>query len=184
MKKFIFLLAVLFTMVTAAQAQNYSSWRAPKDGSLRASLLAYGGYNFLEEAPAGGVAVGLNLYCLRAEVDLGFSSIDTPSLDQKHHNLMFFSPSVGVSFGNKFEFYAMVGCINWGSISTRAVTECGKDKFSSDLFHWRLRAGSNIMVSRKIFVNVDLSYMIPKDAKDGYVYFDNLMLRAGVGYRF
>ncbi len=187
MKKIIFIVvAAMFALTTAAQAQNYKSWKAPKDEPdlLRASALAYVGYNFLENAPMGGVALGLNCYCVRAELDFGFSSLKTPTLEKKRHSLGYFSPSIGLSFGDKYEFYGMVGFTTWGYIATTEVTECAKDKFHKDLVHCRLKVGSNIMISDKFFVNVDLSYMIPKSSEVGYVYFDNLALRAGIGYRF
>lgn len=89
MKKIIFIVvAAMFALTTAAQAQNYKSWKAPKDEPdlLRASALAYVGYNFLENAPMGGVALGLNCYCVRAELDFGFSSLKTPTLEKKRHS--------------------------------------------------------------------------------------------------
>ncbi len=186
MKKIIILVVAMVTTIVAVQAQEYTSWKAPKDDPdlLRASVLAYGGYNFLEKAPTGGVALGVNCYCLRAEVDIGVSAIKTPTLDRKRHNLMYFSPSIGVAFGDKYEFYGMVGYTSWGTILTTQITECSKDKFSADFLHWRLKVGSNIMVSKRLFVNAELSYMIPKNPEFGYVYFENLMLRVGVGYRF
>lgn len=185
MKK-LFVMALIAISVSAVQAQGYTSWKAPKDDPdlLKFSILAYGGYNLLENAPLGGVALGFNCYCIRAEVDFGCSSLKTPSLATKHHKLAYISPSIGLSFGDKCEFYAMVGFMNWGYILTTSVTECQKDKFSKSLLHCRLKAGCNFMVAKKIFINADLSYLIPKDSVSGYIYFDNLALRLGVGYRF
>lgn len=185
MKK-LFFMAILAISVPAVQAQGYTSWKAPKDDPdlLKFSILAYGGYNILENAPLGGIAVGFNCYCIRAEADIGFSSLETPTLATKKHYLAYFSPAIGLAFGDKYEFYAMVGFMNWGYVLTTKVTECEGDIFSKSLLHCRLKVGSNIMVSKKLFINADLSYLIPKNAKLGYIYFDHLALRVGIGYRF
>lgn len=178
MRKVFFCVAACILSVTMLHAQNFEDkW------DLKASVILYGGYNILEKAPAAGAAVGLDVNFIRAELDIGWSYLDAYSVPVRKH-LAYFSPSVGFAYGKKVQGYIMAGCTTWGVVESAGVTHCAENKFSSDLFHWKVKAGANVMVSRKFFINADLGYMFPKDAKDGYLYYENLTLRIGAGCRF
>lgn len=186
MKKFSFFVVAMCFMAATVSAQSAKSeyW---KDDAIKASVILFSGANVLEPAPIYGAAVGLNCYFLRAEFELGGSWIDPGySLSRKH--LLYFSPSFGVAhtFKKKYEVYLMSSWTNWGSTTLKdaPINNCGHDVFDRDLFHWRLKVGTNIAIHKKLFVNADVSYMFPKSKSTGIVYYDNLMIRLGIGYRF
>ena len=171
--------------VSAQSASENNYWA---DDAIKASAIVYAGANVLEPAPIYGAAIGLNCYFLRAEFEIGGSWID-PGASFSRKQMLYFSPSFGLAhtFQKKYEVYLMSSWINWGSTVLEGAdnNHCGHDVFEKDLFHWRLKAGTNIAISKRLFVNVDVSYMFPKsNTGGGYIYYDNLSVRAGIGYRF
>ena len=171
--------------VSAQSASENNYWA---DDAIKASAIVYAGANVLEPAPIYGAAIGLNCYFLRAEFEIGGSWID-PGASFSRKQMLYFSPSFGLAhtFQKKYEVYLMSSWINWGSTVLEGAdnNHCGHDVFEKDLFHWRLKAGTNIAISKRLFVNVDVSYMFPKSTTGGgYIYYDNLSVRAGIGYRF
>jgi len=148
---------------------------------LQAQVLAYGGINVLETAPLAGIAVGMEVNFIRAEFDLGWTYLDTRL---KRKNFVYFSPSVGLAIGKKVRGYLMAGLTTWGYVRTPEAGKCGNTKFLADELYGKLKAGADIKINRRLFVNVDIGYMFSKKAAVGYDDFDNLSFRAGVGYRF
>ena len=183
MKKIISLAALMLVSINAFVATANAQFRGDDKSLLKVSANAFGGYNFLEKQPIGGFAVAFNAFCFRAEVEFSWTQLDT-YVSENPERFMCFNPSVGVSFGNKHEFYAMLGATNFGFIETTEVSECSKDRFYSDLFHLKTKAGCNFALGKRLFINTELAYILPKHENAGYVYYQNLALRAGLGYRF
>ena len=186
MKKFLFIAVIIIGMVVSARAQSVSKnyW---SDDAIKTSVIAFTGANILEPAPIYGAALGLNCFFMRAEFELGGSWID-PGASFSRKNLLYFSPSIGVThtFAERYEIYLMSSWINWGYtiLEEAPNNECCKDIFEKDLFHWRLKLGTNINFSKRCFANAEIGYMFPKSKETGYIYYDNLSVRVGVGYRF
>lgn len=187
MKKIILSIAAAMcfpAMSVSAQSASENYWA---DDAIKASAIVYTGANILEPAPIYGAAIGLNCYFVRAEFEVGGSWID-PGASFSRKQMLYFSPSFGLAhtFKKKYEIYLMSSWINWGNtvLEEAENNHCGHDVFEKDLFHWRLKAGTNIAISKRLFVNVDVSYMFPKNDKEGIIYYDNLSIRAGIGYRF
>lgn len=186
MKKIVILAAIIMGMVISAKAQNASEnyW---SDDAIKASVIAFSGANVLEPAPIYGAALGLNCFFIRAELEFGGSWID-PGASFSRKNLFYFSPSIGVAhtFAEKYEVYLMSSWTNWGytTLEEAPNNHCGHDVFEKSLFHWRMKLGTNINFTKKWFVNTEVGYMFPKSEEAGYIYYDNLSVRVGIGYRF
>lgn len=180
MKRIIALVSVMLVSINALVAN--AQFRGEKD-VLKVSAIAFGGYNFSEQQPLGGFAVGLNAFCLRAEVEIAWTQLDS-YVSTSPKRFICFNPSIGVSVGNKHEFYAMFGYTNFGYVQTTEVTECRKDRFLSDLVHLKTKAGCNFALGKRFIINAELAYVIPRPERTGYVYYKNLAVRTGIGYRF
>lgn len=189
MRKIILSLAAAmgFSAMSVSAQNSASENNYWADDAIKASAIVYAGANVLEPAPIYGAAIGLNCYFLRAEFEIGGSWID-PGVSFSRKQMLYFSPSFGLAhtFQKKYEVYLMSSWINWGNtvLEEAESNHCGHDVFEKDLFHWRLKAGTNIAISKRLFVNVDVSYMFPKDNQEGHIYYENLSIRAGIGYRF
>lgn len=186
MKKTLFIAAIIMGMVVSAHAQSVSKnyW---SDETIKASVIAFTGANILEPAPIYGAALGLNCYFMRAELELGGSWID-PRASFSRKNLLYFSPAIGVAhtFAQRYEIYLMSSWINWGRTTLKDApnNNCGHDVFEKDLFHWRIKLGTNINFHKDWFANAEIGYMFSKSEQAEYIYYDNLSLRIGIGYRF
>lgn len=183
MKKFLLLMfAVMMTAASVSAQSDY--W---KDDRLKASVIVFSGANVLEPAPIYGAALGLNCYFLRAEIEFGGSYID-PGYSFGRQHLMYFSPSFGLAhtFRDNYEVYLMSSWTNWGLtvLDDSPANKCGHDVFEKDIFHWRIKAGTNITVWKKLFANAEVGYMFPKHYGEGQTGYKNLTLRVGIGYRF
>ncbi len=187
MKRIILFAVMVMGMAISASAQNANRNDYWSDDSVKPSVIVFSGANVLEPAPIYGAAVGLNCYFLRAELELGGSWID-PGATRK--NLLYFSPSIGVAhtFAERYEVYLMSSWINWGYTILEGAPEnnCGHDVFEKDMFHWRVKLGTNINFSKdkRWFVNAEVGYMFPKPTDSYHISYDNLSVRLGVGYRF
>lgn len=185
MKKLYFVATALFLMLATTALAGNGTKVAPLDRDkdvVKVSALAYGGYNFMEKAPIIGGAVALEAFFIRAELEGGWSYVDT-QLTPSRKEFGYFSPSIGVVFGKKLQFYMMGGATTWCNIATTAVTECPEDRFFADVFCWKVKSGFNITFGKRIFLNIEGGYVFNKD-KTGYVPFDNAYGRVGLGYRF
>lgn len=185
MRKIVILMFAVMMAATSTRAQAQSDYW--KDDRLKASVIVFSGANVLEPAPIYGAALGLNCYFLRAEIEFGGSYID-PGYSFSRQHLMYFSPSFGLAhtFCDNYEVYLMSSWTNWGHTTLKDApnNQCGHNVFDKDIFHWRIKVGTNITLWKKLFANVEVGYMFPKSEKSGYVQYDNLTVRAGIGYRF
>lgn len=182
MKKFYAFLGLILININACTLAN-AQFRGDDRSRLKISTTVFGGYNVLEDQPVGGLAVAFNAFCLRAEIELGWTKLNT-YLSDKPKRFAYFNPNIGLSFGNENEFYAMVGATNFGYIMTTEVSECNSDKFLYDLFHLKTKIGGNFAVGGNFILNVELACIVPQRECAGYVYYDGLFLRVGAGYRF
>ena len=178
---------IIMGMVVSASAQSATRSDYWQDDRLKVSLIGFAGVNVLEPAPMYGAALGLNCFFMRAEFEFGGSWIN-PGASFSRKNLFYFSPSLGVAhtFAERYEIYLMSSWINWGytTLEESPNNNCGHDVFNKDLFHWRMKLGTNINFSKRWFANAEIGYMFPKSKEAGYIYYDNLSLRVGIGYRF
>ncbi len=176
--------ALCLMLATTALAGNGKKV-APLDRDkdvVKVSAIAYGGYNFMESSPLVGGAIAVEAFFIRAELEGGWSYVDT-NLAPSRKNFGYFSPSVGIVFGKKFQYYLMGGATTWCYIATTEVTECAQDRFFSDLFRWKVKSGFNITFGKRIFLNIEGGYVFNSQSPR-YITFNNAYTRLGIGYRF
>lgn len=172
---------VLLMSVASVSAQ--SKFIEDKDWKLHCSPTLYGGYNFLENTAIAGVAVPIYVNFLRAELDVGYSYLNTY---MGHKDFVYFSPSLGLQYGNKVRGYLMFGYETWPYITKVGALnyECPEDRFYSDLIHAKIKCGLEVVLAKKLFLNVDLGYVFANKSDLYHQHFENLALRTGVGWRF
>ena len=88
----------------------------------------------------------------------------------------------GYVYGYNHQIYAMAGLTNWGyhelnHSATDAV-------FVSNELYGKVKVGCNLFLMPKLFLNFDLSYIVPKHLDFHNLTYDGMALKAGVGYRF
>lgn len=181
MKKFFVLFVMMFSVIASSSAQ--SKWIEDRDWKLHVSPTVYGGYNCLENAPIAGVAVPIYVNFIRAELDFGYTYLNTYL---GHKDFMTFSPSIGVQYGNKVRGYAMYGWTTWANITKVGApnSKCPTDRFYSDLFHHKIKGGVEVILTKKLFLNAEVGYVFSRESSTYYENFSNLSLRAGLGWRF
>ena len=181
MKKFFVLFVMMFSVIASSSAQ--SKWIEDSDWKLHVAPTVYGGYNCLENAPIAGVALPFNVNFIRAELDLGYTYLNTYL---GHKDFMTISPSVGVQYGNKVRGYLMYGFTNWAYIVKVGCpnNNCPVDRFYSDVFHHKLKGGVEVILTKKLFLNAEVSCLITDGSDVYFEKFGNLALRAGLGWRF
>ena len=180
MKKIIIMIVLLMSVASVSAQSKFiedTNW------TLHCSPMVYGGYNFLENTALAGVAVPIYTNFIRAEIDLGYSYANT-YLGRK--SFVCFSPTLGIQYGGKVRGYLMFGCTNGAYIEKVGAQyyDCPTDKFFSDLFHMKVKCGVDVLLTKKLFLNVDLGYVFADNSDDYYQHFENLALRTGVGWKF
>ena len=183
MRRILLAIAVLITVSVAELGAQGKI--APLDRSeelLKSSVIVYGGYNFLENTPLVGGAVALDVSFFRMELEGGWSYANT-SLNPSRKNFGYFSPTVGVVFGKKFQYYLMGGATTWAMVEKKEVTQCSEDRFFTDDLHFKVKTGFNITFGERIFLNIEGGYMFLW-RRAGYDEFPNAYARIGLGYRF
>ena len=180
MKKIIIMFALLMSVASVSAQSKFiedTNWK------LHCSPTLYGGYNFLENTAITGVAIPIYVNFLRAELDVGYSYLNTYL---GHKDFVYFSPSIGLQYGNKVRGYLMFGWTNWPHLIKVGAPnyECPGDRFYSDLIHAKLKCGLEVVLTKKLFLNVDLGYVFTSKGDDYHQYFDNFALRTGIGWRF
>lgn len=180
----IFLIVVCLLTTTKLSAQMTEGALFCPKGEVKTSAMLFCGANVLEPAPVYGAAFILNCSYVRAEIEVGGSYIDLGFPFSRKH-LVYFSPSFGLAYHirNICEIYLMASWINWGTTELSDVPE-EPGRFKRNRAHGRIKAGTSFDIGKKMFANIDIAYMFPRGDKEGYRDYDNLTVRAGVGYRF
>ena len=175
MKKFI--IALLLTAVLPFSAKTYGQFVKP----LAIDITARGGYNFLENAPLAGGSVTLQIFNIRAEMELGWAQFTLPNVSKG--NLCYFSTMVGYSYEFNHSVYAMIGITNWGNAEL--------DFQKHDLYNVRsdirgkVKVGCNLYMTQRLFFNIEMSYIWPPLSPPGdFCYrYSGLAITAGLGVR-
>ena len=180
MRKFIIMIVLLMS-VASVSAQN--KWIEDKQWKLHCAPTLYGGYNFLENTAITGVALPIYANFIRAEIDVGYSYLNTYL---GHKDFVYFSPTLGLQYGNKVRGYLMWGYTTWTHITKVGAPnyDCKTDKFFSDQLHAKIKGGVEVILTQKLLLNLDLGYIFTSKSSDHIVCYDNLSLRTGLGWRF
>ena len=154
MKKFIILfLSATVLSIGIAEAKPYDEKTRDE---IKFDVSLYGGYNFTGNAPVFGGVVGFEALFLRADLDIGATSINHPLCNKLFPTI---SPSLGVFFGDKHKVYLMGGVQNYGYIATTQVTNCATDGFYSDGIHFKVKLGYQCTVWKQLFVGVEACHL-------------------------
>ena len=174
MKKIIIALFITVFLPITASAYSPTSYR-----DVVVDITARGGYNFMESVPLAGGAVGVEFWGLRAELEAGWTYFNMPS-DLLKQDFCYISPMIGYSYGFNHSVYAMVGITNWGYL------ENGKNEqqFRQDIIYGKLKVGCNLFLTRNLFVNLDLSYLLPRRMENYCITYKGFNLKGGIGFRF
>lgn len=167
MKKLILLLfAVILGMNMSAQE------RSP----VEASIVVKGGYNFLEKQPVAQVSLFGNFAFVRFGVSFNYAFIKTDVVDLSQ--LPAFSPSIGLTYGDKNVVYLMCGAQPWGVLDKETNKLLPRDR-------WRcsLEAGYDIRLSDRLFFNLSAFYLLPGKETETTRLCQNLSILAGLGFR-
>jgi len=181
MRKYIILM--LATMVLSAgvlEAKLMPSYEKRGYDELKFNASTYGGYNFTSHVPTYGGIFAMELFCLRADLDLGGTTVNHP-LCGRH--FLTFGPSVGLSVGENHKVYVMYGFQTYAYIGTTDVTECKTDLFDTDLIYKKLKIGYQCTVWKRMFVSIEVSHLF-KYHQAGYVYFPCSNANIGIGWKF
>lgn len=180
MKKIIFSIVLLITTTMCMFSKSKENYRHLDWNRPELSITAYGGYNFLEKAPLAGGTVAVDVNFIRAELDYGWSYVMAP----KRRDFTYFSPSIGFVLGRKSQVYLMGGFTGWPYVIKKGYSECQYDVFNAKLFHFHVQLGTNIALGKGVFASVRAVYVIPKNRQESCINYQNLALRAGIGYWF
>ena len=174
MKKIIISLLIAVIVPLSASAYSYGGYN-----DVTVDITARGGYNFMENVPLAGGAVGVQFWGLRAEIEAGWTPFNLPNgLNKK--DFCYISPMIGYSYGFSHNLYAMIGVTNWGYVDTHL----GEPLFRQDIMRPKIKIGGNLFVSKHIFINVDLSYMFPKQMNECCINYKGFDLKGGIGFKF
>jgi len=178
MKNFILIGLLLFAPISVmAQYPDWEQFSSdikekPSWNEVKGSYLLYGGYNFLEKTPITGVQLCCNIGYLKGDIELGWSYI----LKQQAKNHFYYVAfSAGPQIGNKTKYYALLGVITWSGFL--------KNNFYSDIWRARLKIGSDVFLSKKVYLNVGIGYIFPC-RNVSYEYSKLLSTQIGLGFRF
>lgn len=155
----------------------YSQYQMQFEVPIHVRLGAYGGYNFSENEPNAGAFVSVSGYNMMAEIDVGYFNLDAPG-----EGFLSLNPSIGFYVGEDFRFYGLIGISNWGEFDMR------ENRFKSDKIYCKLKAGVDIPLGSKVFVNINWNYIIqnhdPHRHPDDFMQFAHNGLAIGLGYCF
>ena len=164
-------------MMAVAQYPDWEQFSSdikekPSWNEVKGSCLLYGEYNFYEKTPLAGVELCCNIGYIKGGVEFGWSYLSHDGIKNHFYYVAF---SAGPEIGNKTKFYAQVGGTTWGEY-------VDKD-FYSNMWRVRLKIGTDIYLSEKIYLNIGANYLIPyrKDDTDNSKMFS---VRMGLGFRF
>ncbi len=170
MKKIIlFFVASMLGCGVFAQNESYSA--------IDATIFFKGGYNVLEKHPLYSVSFVGEIGFIRFAFELQHP--DFGNYNRKITYSLFFSPSIGLCYGQRSIIYLMAGVQPWVSFDETAdlIVDCQK---------WRpkLEAGCDIRLCDWLFVNLSALYIIPFKDASGYHDYRNLAFLCGLGFRF
>jgi len=169
MKKIVlFLMCTLFSATVFAQANV--SWY-----DIYGSVVLKGGCNFLEKQPIAAFDLRADIGLIRAQIES-----DCTRFDGEEAVLFAFSPSIGLAYGNKHVAYFLVGGQPWGAVFTKD----NRDKRRYNEWHVKLESGVDFRLSDLLFLNVGLSYLLPRQDTETLQHDRNLSLMAGLGFNF
>ncbi|MBQ2810981.1 MAG: hypothetical protein IJF12_02305 [Alphaproteobacteria bacterium] len=174
MKKIIILLLVAAFLPLSASAYSYGGYK-----DVTVDITARGGYNFMENVPLAGGAVGVQFWGLRAELEAGWTSFNLPEGILKK-DFCYISPMIGYSYGFNHKLYAMVGFTNWGYVDYYDK----QPMFKQDIICAKIKVGGNLYITEHLFVNLDLSYLFPKHMDEYCLTYKGFNLMGGLGFRF
>ena len=179
MNKNIILIFVLLIAPLHAMAQ-YPDWehsppdikQKPSWNEVNGSFVMCGGYNFLEKTPISGVGLCCDIGYIRLNTELVWSYI---SHEENNNHFYYVAFSVGPIIGKRTKFYAQLGGITWGGYT--------QESFYSDIWRIRVQLGSDIYLSKKVYLNVNTDYVLPY-RNPNFTYSELLSLQLGLGFRF
>lgn len=179
MKKII--ISLLIAVVLPLSASAYYPYGGYGFGDVQVDVTARGGYNFTEKTPLVGGVLGLNYWGFRGEIELGWSCFNAAGSTGKE-NFCYISPMVGYVYGFNHQLYAMAGITNWGHSELGYNQD--KPEFKSNALFGKVKVGCNLFLMPRLFLNIDLSYILPRHFDRHNITYDGLALRAGVGFKF
>lgn len=181
MKRIILCIVLLITTAMLSFSKTREDYRRHLDWNRpEISIIAYGGYNFLEKAPLVGGSVAIDINFIRAELECGWSYVMAP----QHRDFTYFAPSLGFVFGHKSQVYLMGGCSGWPFLLKKEVSGCANDKFDTSLLHFQVQLGTNIALGRNVFAHIRATYVVPRKNENVNINYQNLALKVGLGYWF
>lgn len=177
MKKIFLALTLLLIGLLPAYSQYQVRYSLPIDFRLG----AYGSYNFAEKTPNAGAFFSVAAYNMMAEVDVGWAKLDYPGED-----FLYLNPSIGFYYGDTFRAYALIGITNWGEY------DFWDEHFNTGKVYCKLKAGVDLPLSKKLFLNLNWQYIINDEdhhgphhgPSDDRLRFKHNALAIGIGYRF
>ena len=175
MKKLIIVLLLTVAVPFSLKATT------PEEQSCNIELIARGGYNFLENAPITSCAIVMQLWSIRTEMDIGWTQFTLP--DNSKSNFCCISTMIGYSYITKHSFYALIGIANCGA--TKITTDESLPYTLESMMRGKVKVGCNLFVTKKLFFNIDLSYIWPplKKHPEFYTTYTGLNLTAGLGVK-
>lgn len=173
------MLSLLLAVLLPLSALAYNPYRNWTD--VNVDVTARGGYNFLEKAPVVGGALGVNFYGFRAEIEVGYASFNT-CYNFSKQDFCYVSPMFGYVYGFNHEFYAMIGIMTGGLSEEDYYT--GEFSYRESAIYGKIKTGCNLFVTRNLFFNLDLSYIVPRDYDYRCCSYEGLNFQIGVGFRF
>lgn len=179
MKKIIVVL--LLAVVLPLSASAYSPYGGYGYRDVTVDVTARGGYNFMENKPLVSGVVGLDFLGVRAELELGWTNVNLPFSSNKK-NFCYISPMIGYSYGFNHNVYAMIGITNWGYAELYDTSEQGYDW--QHKICGKIKVGANMYLNQHLFVNLDLSYLLPTYSRYSSIDYQSFNLCVGIGYRF
>ncbi|MBQ8870551.1 MAG: hypothetical protein IJ019_04155 [Alphaproteobacteria bacterium] len=169
------MLALVFFQV--AKADGYKDKTAE---DLKIDLSIFMGYNFTGSKPVASINLGLEAFCIRADIIIGLTSINHPLYKEAFTT---FNPSIGIFYGDKHKIYLMGGFQNYAYIATTDVTNCKTDVFCTDGLFGKIKTGYQLLIFKKIFITAEFSHLFTPKNND-VIYFPSTSISVGLGYRF
>lgn len=170
--------AMLSVVVASAQSDWETKWK------LHVTPTVYGGYNCLENAPIVGIAVPITANFIRCELDFGYTSVET-SLGNK--SFFTYTQSIGAQYGSeRVKGYVMFGATTWPRVVHEgAAGYTGKGSvFGVSQVLGKIKGGVDVNLTSKLMLNLDVAYILWNGDGEHLETFDQLALRAGLGWKF
>ncbi|MBQ7304095.1 MAG: hypothetical protein IJW75_04170 [Alphaproteobacteria bacterium] len=174
------ILCLAATVLSMGCAWAIKPYESKTKDELKFDVALYGGYNFTGNMPVFGSVIGFEAFFLRADLDIGGTSVNHPLCNKFFPTI---SPSLGFVIGNKHKAYVMAGFQNYGYIATTDITECAADNFYSDAVHFKVKLGYQCTVWKRLFLSAEVCHLFEKK-ETGCITFPNSNVRIGAGWKF